>query len=128
MPKVKQIRVSVENRPGTLAQVAKLLGDNKIDIRAFLAGPGGSQGYVDLLVDDADRAKKLLEQQGLSCNEQEVLLVELPNVPGALGKLAGKLAAKGINVGYGYAVALKGTRKAGVVLAVSDLDKAARIR
>jgi hypothetical protein len=56
------------------------------------------------------------------------LHVELPNLPGALGSFAGKLAVKEINITSGYATTTKGTKKAGVVLAVSDLDKAARIR
>jgi hypothetical protein len=57
-----------------------------------------------------------------------VLHVELGNVPGALGRFAGKLAAHDINITTGYQTAAKGARKATVVLAVSNLGKAARIR
>lgn len=46
----------------------------------------------------------------------------------ALGKFAGKLAAKDVNIVSGYQTTVKGSKKASVVLAVSDLDKAARIR
>jgi len=60
--------------------------------------------------------------------EADVLQVELPNTPGVLGKFAGKLAEKGINITSGCQTAVKGSRKASVVLAVSDLDKAAGIR
>jgi len=61
-------------------------------------------------------------------SETDVLHVELPNVPGALGSFAGRLASREINITSGYATVVKGANKASVVLAVSDLDKAARVR
>ncbi len=54
--------------------------------------------------------------------------VELPNTPGALAKFTGKLAEKNINITMGYATGGEGSRKTTVVLAVSDVDKAAGIR
>ena len=57
-----------------------------------------------------------------------MLQVELPNLPGALGDFAGKLAAKEINITSGYATTVKGAKKASAVFAVSDLEKAARVR
>jgi hypothetical protein len=50
--------------------------------------------------------------------EERVLLVKLPNVPGALSGFVAKLAAEGINIGAAYQTALEGSSKAGVVLAV----------
>jgi hypothetical protein len=128
MAKAKQLTISVENRPGTLAHIARTLGDAKVNILAFLTTASGTEGSVQVVVDSANKAKKALEGAGLSYNEADVLHVELPNLPGALGSFAGKLAVKEINITSGYATTAKGTKKAGVVLAVSDLDKAARIR
>ena len=54
--------------------------------------------------------------------------MELSNVQGALGHFAWKLATKEINITLGYQTAAKGSKKASVVLAVSDLEKAARVR
>jgi hypothetical protein len=56
------------------------------------------------------------------------LQLELPNTPGALGKVARKLAEEDINITLGYATSEKGSKRTCVVLAVSDLDKAAIIR
>ncbi len=128
MPRAKQLTVSCENRPGTLAHVARVLGDAKVNILSFLTTTSGAEGSVQLVVDNANKAKKALDSAGLSYTEADVLHVELPNLPGALGSFAGKLAAKDINVTSGYATTAKGSRKAGVVLGVSDLDKAARVR
>jgi hypothetical protein len=128
MPKAKQLSISVENRPGTLAHVARVLGDAKVSILAFATGTSGAEGYVQVVVDNVNKAKQALEGAGISYTEADVLHVEMPNVPGALGQYAGKLAGKDINITFGYATAMKGSRKAGVVLTVSDLEKAVRVR
>jgi hypothetical protein len=128
MPKAKQLTVTCENRPGTLADIAKALGDAKVNILICLATTSGTEGSVRLVVDNVNKAKKALDGAGLSYTEADVLQVELPNTPGALGKFAGKLAEKGINITSGCQTAAKGARKTTMVLAVSDLDKAARVR
>jgi hypothetical protein len=128
MAKAKQFTVACENRPGALAHVAKVLGDAKVNILAFLTVTSGSEGPVQLVVDNPKKAKKALETAALSYSETDVVHVEIPNVPGALASLAGKLGAKEINITCGYATGVKGTKKASVVLAVSDVEKAARVR
>ena len=128
MPKTKQLSVSVENRPGTLARVANVLGDAKVNILAFLTTAANGGGTVQAVVDNVNKAKKALDSAVLSYTESDVLYVELRNATGSLGKFAGKLAANEINITSGYATATKGSRKASLVLAVSDLEKAARIR
>jgi hypothetical protein len=128
MPKAKQLSIPVENRPGTLARVAQALGNSRVNILAFLTTSSGAEGSVHVVVDKVNKAKKALDAAGLSYTEADVLHVLLPNVPGALGQFAGKLAAKDINITSGYQTTVKGSKKASVVLAVSDLDNAARIR
>lgn len=128
MPKAKQLTVPCPNRPGELARVAKVLGDAKVNILSCLTTTSGSEGATHLVVDKVNKAKTALEGAGLSYIEADMLQVELPNTPGALGKFAGKLAEKGINITLGYQTAVKGSRKACLVLGVSDVDKAARVR
>jgi len=128
MPKVKQLTIACENRPGTLAHLAGVLGDSKVNILAFSATTAGAEGWVQVVVDNVASARKALGRAGFSYTESAALRVELPNAPGALGRFAGKLAAKNINITSGYQTSAKGSRKASVVLAVSDLGKAARVR
>ncbi len=119
MAKVKQLTVTVENRPGTLAQVAKTLADAKVNIVALLSSTAGTQGSVQVVVDNANKAKKALSGAGLSYTEGTLEQVELPNKPGALAELAGRLAKKGINIDSAYATMPKGAKKAVVVLGAS---------
>jgi hypothetical protein len=53
--------------------------------------------------------------------------VRLQNVPGSLGRLAEKLAARKINILSGYQTIEKDSRKASIVLEVSNLSKALRV-
>ncbi len=128
MAKARQLTVRCENRPGELARIAKALGGAKVNILGFFTGTSGAEGWVQLVVDKPGKATKALSAAGLDYTEQAVLHLELRNVPGALGRFARKLADKDINITSGYQTAVKGSRKASLVLAVSDLDNAARVR
>jgi len=128
MPKATQLTVSVQNQPGALAHVANILGKAGVNIVDFLTGATGAAGFVQVVVDDVGKAQSALQREGLSYTEQEVLCVELPDKPGALGEFAGKLAAKNININVGYATTVLGATTVGAVLAVSDLDEADRIQ
>jgi hypothetical protein len=128
MPKLNQLTVSCENRPGTLADLTRILSAAKVNILAFNAGSAGAMGYIQLVVDNPVKAKKILKGKGISYYEERVLHVTLPNVPGALSRFAAKLAAKEINIGAAYQTAAEGSKKASIVLAVSHLGIADRIR
>jgi hypothetical protein len=128
MPKATQVTLSHQNRPGMLAYIAKVLGDAKVNILAYLTTISGSEGLTHLIVDNTDEAKKAFVGAGLSYTETDVLHVELPNRPGALAEFAGKLAKENINITSGYATGRTGSRKTSMVLAVSDLEKAAGIQ
>ena len=128
MPKAKLLVVPVENRPGTLARVAKVLGDARVNILSFLTTTSNGEGTVQVVVDNANKAKKALTNAGLTASETDVLQVELPNVPGTLARISEKLAAQDINITCGFQTAPKGAKKASVVLTVSDLEKARRVR
>ena len=66
MAKMKQLTVSVGNRPGTLANVAKILGEAKVNILGFLTTTSGLEGLVHVVVDNVNKAKKALEGASLS--------------------------------------------------------------
>ena len=127
MPKVDQLTVRCENRPGTLAQIAAVLGEVDVNILGFLLTTSGTKGHVKLIVDDVKKAKEALDDGGLPYSEQIVLHAKLANAPGALGRFAATLAARRINITSGYQTIEKDSKKASVVLEVSHLDKALRI-
>jgi hypothetical protein len=128
VPKVKQLTISCDNTPGSLARIASIFGGAKVNILAVNASAAGAMGYIQFVVDNGMKAKKALERKGISCYEEFVLHTTLQNEPGALANLARKLAAKNINIGACYQTTVKGSKKASVVLAVSHLERAALVR
>jgi hypothetical protein len=128
MPKMNQLTISCENRPGTLADLTKILSAAKVNIVAFNAGSAGAMGYIQLIVTNPNKAKRVLKANSIPYYEERVLLVKLPNVPGALSRFTSKLAAKGINIGAAYQTAVEDSNKAMVVMAVSNLGLADRVR
>jgi hypothetical protein len=126
MPKAKQVTAWVESKPGELGRIGEALGKAKVNITGFSAWSMTGESPVHLLVSSPAKAKKALEGLGIRCTEEEVLRITLHDAPGKLGEVGVRLAAANINVDYGYASVAEGSRKADVVLAVSDLAGAAK--
>jgi len=76
-------------------------GAQKINILSCLTTTSGTEGTTHLLVDNVNWVRKALASAQLSYTEADVLHVELPNKPGALGKFAMKLADNNINIHFG---------------------------
>lgn len=124
MAKIKQLTIAVENRPGAVAEIAKALGDAKVNILSLMATAQGSSGTIQLVAEDAKRAKKALDEARISYQETAAEGYELPNKAGALAQCLEKLATKGVNLNSIHATASKGGRKAVVVYTVEAEAKA----
>lgn len=112
MAKTKQFTIAVENRPGALAEVAKVLGNAKVNILSLLGTAQGPSGTIQLIAEDSRRAKKALDDAKISYQEIIAEEYELPNKPGALAQCLDRLASKGINLSTICATTSKGARKA----------------
>jgi hypothetical protein len=125
MAKTKQFTIAVQNQPGAVLEIARTLGNAKVNILALLGTAQGTSGMVQLVAEDARRAKKALDEAKLTYQETEAEQYELPNKPGALAQCLDKLAARGANLDTIYATAPKGGKKAVVVYTVEAAAKAA---
>ena len=124
MAKTKQFTIAVQNRPGAIAEIARTLGDAKVNILALSGTAQGTSGTVQLVVEDFRRAKKALDEAKVSYQETAAEEHALPNRAGALAQYLDKLAAKGVNLNSIYATATKGGKKAVVVYAAEAEAKA----
>lgn len=120
MSKVKQLTVSLKNRPGALAQLAQTLADAKVNVVALLGSGAGAQGSTQVVVDKMSKAKKALDKAKMSYTKGVLEQFELKNKSGALAKVTGKLAKKGINIESAYANMPKGAKKAVLLVATSQ--------
>jgi hypothetical protein len=125
MAKTKQFTIAVEHRPGAVAEIARTLGNAKVNILALLGTAQAGGGAVHVVVEDAKRAKKALDAAKISYQESAAEELELANKPGALAQYLDKLAGKGVNLNSIYATASKGGKKAVIVYTAEAVGKAA---
>jgi len=125
MAKAKQFTIALDHQPGAVAAIARTLGDAKVNILSLLGTAQGAAGSVQLIVEDARRAKKALDAARISYQETPAESCDLPNKPGALAQCLAKLAAKGINMNSIHATAAKGGKKAVVVYTAEATAKVA---
>jgi len=125
MPVVKQLSVTVANRPGQLARICETLAKNKINIIGLDAS--GAARQIRLMVSNAARAQRVLQKAGWRPKVENALVISAPDRPGSLGRVAAKLAKRGINVNYAYATVGGGAKRAAIVLGVANPARAAKV-
>jgi hypothetical protein len=118
------LTVVLDDRAGQLAHMAEALGDAGVNIQGFCATTSDGLGIVHVLVDNAMVAQNALILADIKVEgEADAVLIDLTDEvdhPGALGRVAGRVAAAGVNVSIAYLA----TRNRGV-LVTSDNERAA---
>ncbi|MEJ2685068.1 MAG: ACT domain-containing protein, partial [Candidatus Sulfobium sp.] len=122
--KVEQISVFLENKSGRLAEVAEVLAGADVNIRALSLADTTDFGILRLIVNDTEKAKKVLRDTGFTVGKTEVLAVEVSDRPGGLAKILNVMKDNGINVEYMYAFVQKSGGNAIIIFRFDELDKA----
>ncbi len=127
MRKAKQISVCLENKPGRLARFCQCLSQKKINIIAISVAETTEQGVVRMVVDKPAAALKTIAEFGpMTCAQTDVLLIDLPNRIGALGKMVDKLAKKRINVDFVYGSTAPTGGKTYIVVGAPNVEALAK--
>ncbi|HEV3474881.1 MAG TPA: ACT domain-containing protein [Actinomycetota bacterium] len=115
----KDLTVTLEDRPGTMADLGEALGNAGVNIEGICGFPVQGQGVVHVLVEDAAAARKALEEAGLKVEgERDAVVAPIENRPGQVGAICRKMAGAGVNIDLIYHAA------DGLVLGVDDTGKA----
>ena len=123
--KVTQISVFLENRPGRLAYLLRVLSDAKINLRALSLSDTADFGIARAIVTDTAAALQAITRAGLTAATTEALRVEVSDVPGALETaIVEPLAEAGVNIEYMYGYSERPLERAVIVLKVDNLVKA----
>lgn len=117
---IKQLTVFVQNRKGTIVSVTDILAKNNINIRALSIAETKDFGILRLIVNDNDKAIKILEENGYLIKSIDVIGVKIGDNPGELSSALAVLDKADINVEYLYAFMARTEKHAYVVLRVED--------
>jgi hypothetical protein len=124
---VKQISAFLENRPGTLAELTKILQSSDIDLRAMSVAETEDFGIVRLIVDDPFKTIQILKEEGYVCSMTPVLAIVFEDKPGALVNVLNLLGENGINLEYSYAFLAKKANSACMIFRVADNEAAIKV-
>ncbi len=122
--KAEQISVFLENRPGRLADVTRILGENNINIRALSLADTSDFGILRMIVSDHAKAKELLRSKGFTLGSTNVVAVEVDDKPGGLDRILSLLADNNINIEYMYAYVQKDSKNATLIFRFDKTDQA----
>jgi hypothetical protein len=118
-----QLSIFAQNKPGRLAKVTGILKKGKINIRAITIATSDVFGVINVLVDDPEAARSILESEGLIVSMKEVIAVVIEDKPGGLDRLVQLLLDNEINIENAYGFVLESRKKAVFVIDVDQLEK-----
>ncbi len=105
---MKEITIIAGNDVGSLAQVAETLGSVGVNIEAISAYGLDGKAVFRVITSDVTTAIKALSRlPNVQVKEADTIIYKMINRPGELGKIARKLANKGINLESLYIVSRK---------------------
>ncbi|MGI0129539.1 MAG: ACT domain-containing protein [Thermoplasmata archaeon] len=124
---LREISLSLPNRPGTLVGVARALAQERINLAAISVDSAGPRGRVRLVVSDPDRALRLLGAAGYRAEARDMIAVRMEDRTGSFLRILEVLAKAKVNVqSVAILVAREGNHPL-VALSTSDLARARRI-
>ncbi len=116
---IDQLTVFLPNEPGTLASLARVMGDNNIQMHALMVADTADFGIVRIICDTPKAASRALANAGYRAATTKVVAVEVENVPGGLAKVMDKIASVRLNVEYAYCTSV-GARTVDVLKLTGD--------
>lgn len=123
-----QLSTFLENSPGRLCGITRVLRENGIDIRSLCISETTRYGVLRMIVKEPEKAATVLKENGFSVTENKVVAVMVDDAPGGLNALLEAFDKTGLSVEYMYDfVGRAKGNKACVVFKASSNDTAEKI-
>jgi hypothetical protein len=115
------LTVLLSDRPGAVAELGEALGKNGVNLEGFFGFVLNNTGWAHLLIDQshAHAAREALMGIADVAVQTDVLVLEMEDRPGEMGRICRRIADSGVNLKFAYLAA--GTR---LVVAPDDLVRA----
>lgn len=118
----REFVIPLENKPGTLAEVATALGKANINIQGYLLEAQGDFGVYRFIPSDPSKTEGWLKQSNRPYRTNEVITVPVMDKPGELGRLCTNLSKSGVNVTASYPT--NTPNGIGIAFCVNDVQSA----
>ncbi len=117
----KQISLFLENKNGRISEVAKTLGENGINMKAFSMTETPDFGILRIVVSDTEKAVVVLNEANFAVSMTDVVCIECSDKPGALADVLESISSADIGINYMYAFAAGSMAK--FVIKPSDIGR-----
>ncbi len=122
-----EISVFLENKITHFEKITAVLKSASVNIRSLtLTSMTHGWGVLNLLVDQPEKAYKLLTDKGHSVSMQELIALEMKDEAGGLDELLVKIARAGIHIENAYTRLIAENNMAILLLEVRDILEATR--
>ena len=121
----EELAISTKNKVGLLADMADMLAKHRINIEAVCAYETGKTAIV-LLITSANLliAGELRKKKYKSLKENEVIIVDLENKPGAVRTITKKLSSGKIDIKHLYVTSSFDSVSSRLIMRTSDNEAA----
>ena len=117
---LKDLTIELDDKVGSVAAAAEAIDKAGVNIESICGFVVGGKGVGHVLVADPGKARQALQSAGARVTgEQDVLVLDIEDKPGSLGKLTRKIADAGVNLNAVYLAT-----KTRVVIGAPDIEKA----
>src|SRR5207248_10783879 len=100
---LKDLTIELDEKVGSVAAAAEAIGEAGVNIEGSSGYVVGGKGVGHVLVADPGKARQALQSAGARVTgEQDVLVLDIEDKPGSLGKLTRKIADAGVNLNAVY--------------------------
>ncbi|MCI4344877.1 MAG: ACT domain-containing protein [Thermoplasmata archaeon] len=124
---LRELALRLPNRPGTLAGVAKILARERINLAAISVDSSGVRGRVRVVVDDPDRAVRLLKAADYLVESHELIAVHLEDRSGSFLHVLDLLAKEKINIQSAAILVAREGAQSLVAFSCDDVPRARRL-
>ena len=115
----------MENEPGELEKLTKILMDNEINMRALTVAETADFGILRMIVDKNDKCIQILRENDYLLSQTDVIAISIPDKPGGLHRIVEILANENINIEYIYSALVR--EQAIIIFRIDDIEKASTI-
>lgn len=125
--KIQQISIFLENSAGRMAEVARILKNGGVNLRAIMIADTADFGILRIIVDDPVRAIKVLSDAKFTTRTTDVLSVTISDKVGSLSAVLDLFEKNSINIEYLYAALDKAGETAVIIFKVENIEKGLKV-
>lgn len=122
---ITQLSIFVNNEPGRLANVCKIIKSVGIRVRAFNLAESAEFGILRAIVENPDDSFEKLREKGVIIRKTDIIAIAVTDAADSFFEAADVLGNAGVNIEYGYFYT--GVSDSVLFVRVDDTEKAVDI-